>query len=81
MPRPSAFLGKAQDPGCCQRFVNIRVTIGLQGAALSTSRLLDACPRWDTERCDWLTDPRAYDIVIAASTDDIRSVIRVEVTA
>jgi beta-glucosidase len=36
--------------------------------------------RWDaTEGC-WVIDPGAYDLVVAASAGDIRSVTRVEIT-
>lgn len=39
----------------------------------------DAFRRWDTEQRGWVTDPGSYDLVIAASATDVRSVIRVEV--
>jgi beta-glucosidase len=35
--------------------------------------------RWDTMAGDWVVDPGSYDLVIAASATDIRSIIRVQV--
>lgn len=35
--------------------------------------------RWDADRGDWTVDPGEYDLVIAASATDVRSVVRVRV--
>ena len=40
----------------------------------------DAFRRWSVEANDWVVDPGDYDLVIAASATDVRSVIRVKVS-
>jgi beta-glucosidase len=40
----------------------------------------EAFRRWDTMAGDWVVDPGAYDLVVAASATDIRSVVRVDVS-
>jgi len=39
----------------------------------------DAFRRWDVDTDDWVVDPGDYDLVIAASATDVRSVLRVTV--
>ena len=40
----------------------------------------DAFRRWDAEAGGWTVDPGDYDLVIAASATDVRSVVRVTIS-
>jgi beta-glucosidase len=41
----------------------------------------EAFRRWDVAARSWVVDPGAYDLVIAASAGDVRSTLRVDLTA
>ncbi|HVF32076.1 MAG TPA: glycoside hydrolase family 3 C-terminal domain-containing protein [Acidimicrobiales bacterium] len=68
-----------REPKALRTWVKVVVPAGSTTAVALTFDPT-AFRRWDTGARDWVVDPGAYDLVIAASATDVRSTIRVDLT-